>query len=100
MVYTADRNRQGGTPDLAPKCLKLWEIFPLISDELEAKSPAGRIRDSTVVGNLFAVASLHHQIQCRIQRDIDDCFISPLSSFTNCLYLATSGLETCGFQHC
>lgn len=72
MVYTEDRNRQGGTPELAPKCLKLWETFPFTSDGLEAKSPAVRMRDSTAVGNVFAVASLHHQLQCRIQRDMDD----------------------------
>lgn len=80
MVYTEDRNRQGGTPDLAPKYLKLWEIFPLTSDGLEAKSPAGRIRHSTAVVNLFAVASLHHQLRCRIQRDIDDTASSVLGA--------------------
>lgn len=73
-----DRNRQGRTPDLASKCLKQLEIFPLTPDGLEAKSLAGRIRDSSLVGNLFAVASLHRQRGCGIQRDADDTASSVL----------------------
>lgn len=44
IICTEDRNRQGKSPDLAPECLKLWEIFPLISGGLGAKAAAVRIR--------------------------------------------------------
>lgn len=92
MICTEDRNRQGKPPDLAPECLKLWEIFPLISGGLGAKAPAVRIRFVCIIASSSAM------------QNPGGCWwhslISPLSPFPNCLYIATPGLGFCGFQHC
>lgn len=92
MICTEDRNRQGEFPDLAPECLKLWEIFPLISGGLGAKAPAVRIR--------FVCSCIIASSSANPEGYWWHSLISPLSPFPKCLYIATSGLGLCGFQPC